>query len=81
MDGVFVSDIGFIHHFDSRLVTTLNYSAIADLHTLQISKAYAKPSHPTLTIRFPVTDLNKGDSSASVHLLNILFTNSLITLP
>jgi hypothetical protein len=27
-------DIGFIDHFNTRLVTTLNYSAIADFHTL-----------------------------------------------
>jgi hypothetical protein len=35
--------IGFIDHFNTRLVTTLTYSAIADLHTLQITTAHAKP--------------------------------------
>jgi hypothetical protein len=30
-------EIGFIDHFNTRLVTTLNYSAIADFHTLQIT--------------------------------------------
>jgi hypothetical protein len=34
--------IGFIDHFNIPLVTTLNYSAIADLHTLQFTTAYAK---------------------------------------
>jgi ethanolamine utilization microcompartment shell protein EutS len=34
--------IGFIDHFNTRLVTTLNYSAIADLQNLQISTAHAK---------------------------------------
>jgi hypothetical protein len=32
-------EIGFIDHFNTRLMTTLNYSAIADLHTLQITRA------------------------------------------
>jgi hypothetical protein len=35
-------EIGFIGHFNTRLVTTINYSAIADLHTLQITTAHAK---------------------------------------
>jgi ethanolamine utilization microcompartment shell protein EutS len=30
-------DIGFIDHFSTQLVITLNYSAIADLYTLQIT--------------------------------------------
>jgi hypothetical protein len=29
-------------HFNTQLMTTLNYSAIADFHTLQITTAYAK---------------------------------------
>jgi hypothetical protein len=29
-------DVGFIDHFNTQLVITLNYSAIAGLHTLQI---------------------------------------------
>jgi hypothetical protein len=32
-------DIGFIDDFNTQLVITLNYSAIAD-HTLQITSAY-----------------------------------------
>jgi hypothetical protein len=34
---VFGLDIGFTDHFNIQLVITLNYSAIADLHTLQIT--------------------------------------------
>jgi hypothetical protein len=30
-------DIGFIDHFNTQLVITFNYIAIADLHTLQIT--------------------------------------------
>jgi hypothetical protein len=43
-----------------------NYSAIVNLHTLQITRAQAKPSQSAFTSRFPVIDLNNGDSSASV---------------
>jgi hypothetical protein len=35
-------EIGFIDHINTRLVTTFNYSVIADLHTLQITTEYAK---------------------------------------
>jgi hypothetical protein len=35
-------EIGFIDHFNIRLVTTLNYSAIADFHTSQITTTHAK---------------------------------------
>jgi hypothetical protein len=31
--------IGFIDHFNTQLVTTLNYSAIAYLHNSQITRA------------------------------------------
>jgi hypothetical protein len=34
--------IGFIDHFTTRFVTTFNYSAIADLHILQITTAHAR---------------------------------------
>jgi hypothetical protein len=53
----------FIGHFNTRLVTTLNYSAIANRHTLQITAAYTNSFKSTVTSRFPVTDLNNGDSS------------------
>jgi hypothetical protein len=49
-----------------RSLTTSNYSAIANLHILQITTAHAKPSQSAFTSRFLVTDLNNGDSSASV---------------
>jgi hypothetical protein len=42
------------------------YSAIANLHTLQITKAHAKSSQSDFTSRFVVTDLNNWDSSAFV---------------
>jgi hypothetical protein len=35
-------EIGFIDHFNTRLMTTLNYSAISKLHTLQFTRAHAK---------------------------------------
>jgi hypothetical protein len=34
-------DIGFIDHFKTQFVITLNYSAIADPHTLQIAVTHA----------------------------------------
>jgi hypothetical protein len=52
--------------YNTRLVTTLNYSAIANLHTLQITTAHTEHSQSASTSRFPVMDLNNGDSSASV---------------
>jgi hypothetical protein len=55
--------IGFIDHL--QIVTTRNYNATANLHTLQITTAHAKPSQSACTSRFPVTDLNNGDSSVS----------------
>jgi hypothetical protein len=44
----------------------VNYSIIANLHTLQITRAHAKSSQSAFTSRFLITDLNNGDSSASV---------------
>jgi hypothetical protein len=35
-------DIGFSEHFNTGLVTTLHYGAIADLHTSQSTTAHAK---------------------------------------
>jgi hypothetical protein len=37
-------EIGFIDHFNTRHVTTINYSVIANFHALQITTAYAKTS-------------------------------------
>jgi hypothetical protein len=39
--------IEFIYHFNTRLGITLNYSAIADVHTLQITTAHAKSFRST----------------------------------
>jgi hypothetical protein len=55
--------IGFIDH--SQIVTS-NYNIIANLHTIQNTTAFAKTSQSAFTSRFPVTDLNSGDFSASV---------------
>jgi hypothetical protein len=55
--------IQFIDHLE--IVTTCNYNAIAILHNLQITTTQTKPSQSASTSRFPVTDLNNGDSSAS----------------
>jgi hypothetical protein len=41
--------IGFIDHFSIQLVTTLNYSAIADIHNSQITKAPTKLSQPAVS--------------------------------
>jgi hypothetical protein len=56
----------FIDRFNTRLVTTFNYSAITCIHTLQITRAHAKSSQFAVTSRFLVTNLNNGDSSASM---------------
>jgi hypothetical protein len=51
----------------TQLGTVSNYSATADLHTLQITAANTKFSaaHSVFNSRFLVTDFNNGDSSAS----------------
>jgi hypothetical protein len=49
---------GFIDNLYTRLGTTNNYSAIADVHSLQIARAYAKSSQFAFTIRSQVTDSN-----------------------
>jgi hypothetical protein len=83
-------EIGFIDHL--QIVTTRNYNAIANCHTLQITAAHVKPLQSVFTCRFPVIDLNNGDSSASVltlllsgeyptTLLTALTRSSLHSLP
>jgi hypothetical protein len=47
-------------------VTTLNYSAIANLHISQITTAHAKPSQFAVSSSFPATASNNRDASASV---------------
>jgi hypothetical protein len=48
-------EIGFIDHFNTRLVTTLNYSVIADLYTLQITRINAKNLHSLLCLHLSFT--------------------------
>jgi hypothetical protein len=56
---------GFIYHFNTRLVTTLKYSAIINLYTLQITTAHANSFRSALTRLFPVTELNDEGSLAA----------------
>jgi hypothetical protein len=56
----------FIDHFKTWVETTSNYSAIANPHNSQITRAHAKSSQCAFASRFLVTDLNNIDSSASV---------------
>jgi hypothetical protein len=42
-------DVGFTDNFTTQLVITRNYSALADLHALQITTAHAK-SFPTRSV-------------------------------
>jgi hypothetical protein len=51
--------------YTAWLGTTSNYSTIANLHNSQTTAANTKSSQ-SFTNRFPVTDLNNEDSSASV---------------
>jgi hypothetical protein len=59
---------GFIDHLHSPLVTTSNYSATANLHTLQFTAVNTKSSlaRSVFNSRFLVTDVNSGYSSASL---------------
>jgi hypothetical protein len=60
-------DIEFSDHLNTQLVITFNYSAIADLHTLQITTAHTKsfPACSVFTSSCLVTASNNGYSSAS----------------
>jgi hypothetical protein len=51
----------------TQLGLTSNYSAIADLHTLQITAANTKssPARSAFNSRFVVMDVKSGDSSTS----------------
>jgi hypothetical protein len=63
--------IGFILNFNTRLVTTCNYNTITDLHSLQntVTATHAKSLQSAFNSRFPVMDLNNGESSAFVLML------------
>jgi hypothetical protein len=65
--GDFVLDIGFTDHFNTQLVITLNYSSIADLHTLRIAVTHAKsfPARSVFTSNYLVAVSNNGCSFAS----------------
>jgi hypothetical protein len=60
-------DIGFIDHLYTPLETTSNYSANANLHTLQITAVNTKfsPSRSAFNSRSLATASNSGDSSCS----------------
>jgi hypothetical protein len=70
IDGVWIGE--WTYWQQTWLVSTSNYSAVTDLHTSQITGAHAKSSQPAVSIRFLVSDLNNGDSSAPV-LISLLF--------
>jgi hypothetical protein len=57
---------GFTVHLYTRLRTTSTYDTVADLHTLQITRAHAKSSQSAFTTRFLVMDPNNADTSASM---------------
>jgi hypothetical protein len=57
-------EIGFIDNL--QVIATSNYKTIANFRTLQITTAHDKSFPSSVTSRFPVTELNDGDSSASV---------------
>jgi hypothetical protein len=54
-----------IHTFYKSLEHTLSLLSLLS-HILHITRAHAKSSQFAFTIHFLVTDLNDGDSSASV---------------
>jgi hypothetical protein len=60
-------DVGFIDHFNTQLIITFNYSAIANFHTLQITRAHSKsfPACSVFNSSCLVTVSNNGCSSAS----------------
>jgi hypothetical protein len=86
--GGFGLEIRFIGHFNTRLVITLNYSAIADFHTLQTTTVHVVFSVCcVLTSLTLVTASNYGNSSSaptksSLHKLpyNLRTTHSVTTL-
>jgi hypothetical protein len=48
-------DIEFIDHFNTQLVITLNYRAIADLHTLQITVTHTHTDTSALNLLLDVS--------------------------
>jgi hypothetical protein len=66
-DLVWILDFRFLDHFNTQLVITLNYSAIANFHNLQITRAHAKsfPACNVFASSCLVTVYISGDSSAA----------------
>jgi hypothetical protein len=60
----FSLETGFIDHL--QMITTSNYTTITNCHTLQITTVHTKSFQSAVTSHFLVTDLNNGDSSASI---------------
>jgi hypothetical protein len=60
-------NIGYIDHFSTQLVITLNYSTISYFHTLQVSRAHtiSLATCSVFTSSCMVTASNNGYSSAS----------------
>jgi hypothetical protein len=63
----FELETGFTNQL--HILTTSNYNTIANLHTLQINTAQAKPSQSAFTCHFPALDLNSEDPLASVFMV------------
>jgi hypothetical protein len=57
--------IAFIDHFNTRLVAVLNYSVIANFHTLKITTTHAKSFQSSFISRSLVAASNSKDSSAA----------------
>jgi hypothetical protein len=60
----FELEIALIDHLE--VVTTSNYNTVANFHTLHFTTTHAKSFKSAVASHFPVTDLNNGDSSATV---------------
>jgi hypothetical protein len=57
---------GIIEHLYTQLVTTSNYSAIANLHNLRITRTHSKSSQSACKSRSLVTNFNNRNSSVSM---------------
>jgi hypothetical protein len=67
---------GFLDHLYTQIVTTCNYSVIANLHNLQITRAHAKSSQSAFTSRFLVTEILQLLCSRRCPLANTRTTDS-----
>jgi hypothetical protein len=81
--GGFGVDIAFIDHLYTRLGTTSNYSAAANLHSSQITRAPAKPFPAFCAFnRRPLVTASNRDSSVSTLMiyLNVGFLPNIFQL-